>query len=125
MSEIQTYTPAEIEHFRAAGRVLGNCLAMLAPLAKPGITTGELDRLAEHYILDHGAEPAFKGYHGYPHTLCTSVNDECVHGIPGDRALRDGDIVSIDCGVRVGGFNTDACITVPVGSVSAEARHLL
>lgn len=125
MSDIQSFTPAEIESFRTAGRILRGCLEMLAPLAKPGITTGELDRLAEHYILDQGGEPAFKGYHGYPFTLCTSVNEECVHGMPGDRVLADGDIISLDCGVRVNGLNTDACITVPVGKISDEARHLL
>lgn len=125
MVHIQSFTPAEIESFRKAGRILRGCLDMLKPLARPGITTGELDRLAEHYILDHGGEPAFKGYHGYPHTLCISVNDECVHGMPGERVLEDGDIASLDCGVRIDGFNTDACITVGVGNISPEARNLL
>lgn len=125
MSDIQSFTPAEIDSFRKAGRILRGCLEMLRPLAKPGITTLELDHLAEHYIIDHGGEPAFKGYHGYPHTLCISVNEECVHGIPGERVLKDGDIASIDCGVRIDGFNTDACITVGVGKISDEARNLL
>jgi methionyl aminopeptidase len=125
MMQMLTFKPAEIESFRKAGKILKECLEMLAPLAKEGITTLELDRIAEEFIVKHGGEPAFKGYHGYPYTLCTSVNEECVHGMPGPRELKDGDIVSLDCGVKIDGLHTDACITVGVGTISAEARHLL
>lgn len=125
MAIIQTFSPEQIATFRKAGIILRDCLEMLKAQVKPGITTAELDRLAEHFILSQGGEPAFKGYHGYPSTLCTSVNEECVHGMPGERVLAEGDIISLDCGVRVDGLNTDACITVPVGTISAEAQHLL
>jgi methionyl aminopeptidase len=125
MSAILTFSPAEIDAFRRGGVILRECLQHVVGLVAPGITTKEIDRAAETFIRDHGGEPAFKGYHGYPATLCTSMNEECVHGIPGDRALRDGDIVSLDGGVRFGGLNTDACVTVPVGAVSAEASRLL
>lgn len=125
MARIQTFSPAEIESFRKAGKILRGCLDMLVPHVKAGITTLDLDRLAEEYILSHGGIPGFKGYHGYPYTLCTSVNDECVHGMPGPRALQDGDIVSLDCGVVVDELNTDACITVPVGTIKPEVKHLL
>jgi methionyl aminopeptidase len=95
-------------------------------MVRPGISTLELDRIAEEFIRSHDdAEPAFKGYQGFPGTLCTSVNAECVHGIPGPRVLAEGDILSIDCGVRYRGLITDACITVPVGRISSQARHLL
>lgn len=125
MPIIQTFSPAQIEIFREAGRILKGCLEMLAAQVKPGITTGELDRLAEHYILNHGGEPGFKGYQGYKYAICTSINEECVHGLPGPRVLQEGDIISLDCGVRLKGLNTDACITVPVGKISSEAQHLL
>ncbi len=125
MSAIQTFTPAEIASFRKAGTILRDCLNMLAPHAKPGISTLELDVMAERFIREHGGIPAFKGYHNYPSTLCTSINEECVHGMPGERVLKEGDIVSLDCGVIVDGLYTDACITVPVGVISGEARHLL
>lgn len=121
----QIFTPAEIDSVRKAGEILHECLAMLPQHVTPGITTEELDAIAEEYIREHGGHPAFKGYHGFTHTLCTSVNEECVHGIPGKRALKEGDIVSLDCGVLVDGLYTDACITVGVGSISAEAQKLL
>lgn len=119
------FSPAEIESFRKAGKILRDCLTMLVPHVKEGITTKELDSIAEEFIRLRGGEPGFKGYHGYPATLCTSINEECVHGIPSDRVLNNGDIVSLDCGVKLDGLNTDACITVPVGNVSSEATHLL
>jgi methionyl aminopeptidase len=87
--------------------------------------TEELDHAAEAFIRDHGAIPAFKGYRGYPASICTSVDDVCVHGIPGEEELREGQIVAIDCGVLFGGLYTDACITVPVGKISPEAAWLL
>src|SRR5688500_855874 len=114
MSQMQIFSTAERDSFRKGGNILRECLAMLAPLAVPGISTGELDRIAEQFIRDHGAKPAFKGYNGYPATLCTSVNEECVHGIPGKRVLKDGDIISLDCGVLLDGLNTDACVSVGV-----------
>lgn len=115
----------EIDTFRQAGKVLRDCLEMLRSEARAGVTTHELDVMAEKFIRERGGEPAFKGYNGYTATLCTSVNEECVHGIPGNRVLHDGDIVSLDCGVRMNGLNTDACITVGVGNISKEAQHLL
>lgn len=102
-----------------------DCLDTVASKVSPGITTAALDRIAEECIRDHGAVPAFKGYHGYPATLCTSVNDECVHGIPGARALREGDIVALDCGVLQDALYTDACVSVPVGSVPEGVLHFL
>jgi methionyl aminopeptidase len=98
---------------------------MLREKVAVGVTTGELDALAEAFIRERGGEPAFKGYGGFPGTLCTSVNEECVHGLPGQRALEEGDIVSLDCGVRFEGLVTDACITVPVGTVSDDALHVM
>jgi len=119
-------SPEEIVRLRAAGRVVAEVLAELRAAAVPGVSTLELDRLAEAGARRRGAEPAFKGYHGYPASLCASVNDEVVHGIPsGDRALREGDLVGLDFGVVLDGFYGDAAITVPVGEVSEEARRLL
>jgi methionyl aminopeptidase len=99
---------------------------MLADHVRPGVSTAELDRLAEEFILAKGARPAFKGYHGYPATLCTSVNDVIVHGIPSERCiLKEGDIISLDCGVVVDGFYGDGAVTLPVGKISPEAQRLL
>jgi len=125
MSQCQIFRPEEIASVRRAGSILRACLEMLAKEVKPGITTVELDKLAEDFIRHHGGEPAFKGYHNFPATLCTSVNDECVHGIPSMRVLEEGDVVSLDCGVVVDELYTDACITVPVGQVSKDAQRLL
>lgn len=121
----QIFTDAEIASLRKGGKILRECLEMLRPHVKVGVKTIDLDRLAETFIRDHGGLPAFKGYHDFPATLCTSVNDECVHGIPGERVLNDGDIVSLDGGVIYDNLYTDACITVPVGSISSEAQTLL
>jgi methionyl aminopeptidase len=125
LPSIQTFTPAQIESFRAGGMILRACLEMLRERAVSGVTTAELDHAAEAFIREKGGTPAFKGYGGFPATLCTSINEECVHGIPGPRALREGDIIAIDCGVRLEGLVTDACISVPVGRVSAEAQHVI
>lgn len=125
MPQCQVFTPAEIELFRKSGAILRACLDYLAPKAVAGISTIELDRLAEAFISDNGGVPAFKGYKGYGHTLCTSVNDEVVHGVPGTRVLRDGDIIALDCGVAYEGIITDACTSVGVGSISNETQHLL
>ncbi len=125
MPTIQTFTPAEIASFRKAGKILRECLTYTASLVKPGVLTKDLDTAAEAFIRKHGGIPAFKGYSGFPATLCTSINEECVHGMPGLRVLKDGDILSIDCGVIVDGLYTDACITVPVGNISPAAQKLL
>lgn len=125
MPQCQIYTDEEIASLRRGGKILRGCLNHVAALVCSGITTGELDRAAETYIRDRGGEPAFKGYKGFPATLCISVNEECVHGIPGKRKLREGDIVSLDGGVILDRLYTDACVTVPVGRISREARTLL
>ena len=126
MSSFQIFTAAEIELLRRGGKILRDCLTKTATHVQPGITTAELDMIAEKFIRSHdGALPAFKGYHGFPATLCTSVNDQCVHGIPGQRKLLSGDIVSLDCGVIFGGLYTDACITVPVGYVEEDVLEFL
>ena len=96
MSSCQIFTPSEIKSIRHAGKILGECLELMGKLVAPGITTKELDRAAEEFIRKHdGATPAFMGYHGYPATLCTSVNEQCVHGLPGDYVLKEGDIISV------------------------------
>ncbi|MDQ7793434.1 MAG: type I methionyl aminopeptidase [bacterium] len=115
----------EIESMRQAGRILALCLEELRLAVIPGVRTGDLDRLAEKLISHHGGLPAFKGYRGYPAAICTSVNSQVVHGIPGPRKLEEGDIVSIDAGVRYEGFHADAAITVPVGEVPQAARRLI
>src|SRR3954454_17301921 len=110
---------------RAAGLVVGRTLELLRSEVKAGITTGDLDAIAEDSIRSAGAIPSFKGYHGFTGSICTSVSDEVVHGIPGDRVLADGDLISIDCGAIVDGWHGDAAITVPVGAVPAEVSALL
>jgi methionyl aminopeptidase len=116
----------EIEKMRIAGRLTGEVLNMLEEHIKPGITTGQLDKLAYDYITSHGAKPSFLHYEGYPASLCTSINDEVVHSIPSKKnVLREGDIISIDVGAYIGGYHGDAARTFPVGAVSEEARHLI
>jgi methionyl aminopeptidase len=116
----------ELERMREAGRLVGEVLAELAGLVAPGVTTADLDALAEKRIARAGATAAFKGYHGYPATICASINDEVIHGIPsGRRLLNDGDIVSIDVGASLNGYFGDSAITLPVGQVSEEAATLL
>lgn len=110
---------------REANRLLAHLFEHLAPMIQPGITTLELDSEAELYIRSRGAAPAFKGYRGFPGTLCTSVNDEVVHGIPGPRTLKEGDILSIDVGALYDGFYSDAARTFPVGEVTPQARELM
>ena len=124
---VEIKTPAQIEKMRAAGLVVGQTLELLRAAARPGITTGELDRIAEDNIRSSGAIPSFKGYAQppFPASTCISVNDEVVHGIPGDRVIADGDIVSIDCGAIVDGWHGDAAITVAVGAVPDAARELM
>ncbi len=118
-------SPAEIERMRAANALVADVLAELARLVSPGVTTNDLDAAAERLVRDGGAEPAFKGYRGYPSTLCASVNEQVVHGIPSGRALDEGDIISLDMGVKLNGYYGDSAVTVPVGRVSDEAARLL
>jgi methionyl aminopeptidase len=124
---IEIKTPDQIRRMRAAGLVVGETLELLRSAALPGVTTRELDRIAAENIRGCGAEPSFLGYGHppFPATICVSVNDEVVHGIPGDRVLADGDIVSIDCGAIVDGWHGDAALTVAVGEVPAEALELM
>jgi methionyl aminopeptidase len=117
---------AELERMRDAGRLVGEVLAELAAYVAPGVTTADLDALAEKRIAKAGATPAFKGYHGYPATICASINDEVIHGIPsGRRLLNEGDVISIDVGASLDGYYGDSAITLPVGQVSEEAATLL
>lgn len=118
-------TPAEIEQMRRAGSLVGQVLERLREHVAPGVSTRELDAIAENMICSRGGVPSFKGYRGYPASICASVNNEIIHGIPGDRMLVDGDIVSIDCGAMLGGYHGDAAMTFPVGDVSAEAEKLM
>jgi len=123
---IELKTPEQVTKMREAGLVVARTLRTVAAAAGPGVSTAELDALAEQEILRAGATPSFKGYYGYPATICTSVNDEIVHGIPAQgRRLRDGDIISIDCGAIVDGWHGDAAVTVGVGAISAEHAALL
>ena len=117
---------AELERMRDAGRLVGEVLTELASRIAPGVTTADLDAIAEARIAKSGATPAFKGYHGYPATICASINEEVIHGIPsGRRVLNEGDILSIDVGVSLNGYFGDSAITVPVGKVSEQAAALL
>lgn len=115
----------EIEYMRRAGRLVGETLAKLEEMIKPGITTAELDKIAEEFITKHNAKPSFKGYNGFPASICASVNEEVVHGIPASRVLQEGDIISIDCGAILNGYQGDAARTVPVGKISKEAEKLI
>jgi len=118
-------SPMEIEKMREANQLVARILDELAAMVAPGVTTAELDAAAEAEVRAAGAEPAFKGYRGYPSTLCASVNEQVVHGIPNARPLKSGDIVSLDMGVKLNGYYGDSAITVPVGTVSDEVARLL
>ena len=120
---IEIKTREQILSMRAAGLVVGRTLELLRGEVRAGISTGELDAIAEDNIRSSGATPSFKGYHGFTGSICASVNDEIVHGIPGDRVLADGDLISIDCGAIVDGWHGDAAITVAVGEVAAGAAR--
>ncbi|HUX47497.1 MAG TPA: type I methionyl aminopeptidase [Desulfosporosinus sp.] len=115
----------QLDRMRKAGRIVAETLALMRELAKPGITTLDLDRTAEEYIRAQGAVPAFKGYNGFPATLCTSVNEQVVHGIPSLRYLESGDIISIDCGALIDGYFGDAAVTLPIGEVGEDIQKLL
>ncbi|WP_210439937.1 type I methionyl aminopeptidase [Nocardioides xinjiangensis] len=124
---IEIKTAEQIDLMRVAGRLVGETLELLRAAVRPGVTTRELDTLAEAHIRDHGGVPSFKGYSHppFPATICASVNEEVVHGIPGDRVLVEGDVISIDCGAIVEGWHGDAAVTVPVGEVAADVTELL
>ncbi len=115
----------ELAYMRDAGRVVAGAHRELAKAVKPGVTTAELDRLAEEFIIAQGARPAFKGLYGFPATICVSPNEQVVHGIPGLRVLENGDIISIDIGSEINGYFGDSAVTLPVGEISSEAARLL
>jgi methionyl aminopeptidase len=126
VAAIEIKSPDQLEVMRAAGLVVARTLRTLAEAIAPGVTTAELDALAEDEILAAGATPSFKGYYGYPATICASVNEEIVHGIPSaERRLRAGDIISIDCGAIVDGWHGDAAVTIGVGAIAAAQADLL
>jgi methionyl aminopeptidase len=118
-------TADEIEQMAASGAILARCLQMLRAKARPGVTTGELDEAAERFIRSQGAEPAFKGYRGFPGSICSSPNSMIVHGIPGSYKLQRGDILSIDVGVILNGWVSDAAVTIPIGSATPIATRLM
>lgn len=118
-------TDEEIELIRQSSLLVGKTLALVAELIQPGVTTFELDKRAEEFIRDHGGVPAFKGYSGFPNTLCASPNSQIVHGIPNREPLKDGDVISIDCGVLMNGFFGDSAYTFCVGDVNPETKKLL
>jgi len=115
----------ELDIMREASRIVAEVLQALRPSCQPGVTTAELDRIAEEHTSRRGALPAFKGYRGFRHALCASINQEVVHGIPGDRELRDGDIIGLDFGVLFDGYYGDAAITVAIGKIPGEVEALL
>jgi methionyl aminopeptidase len=125
---LEIKTREQIAVMRRAGLVVGEALSLVREAVAPGVTTGELDALAEDHIRASGATPNFLNYHGFPATICTSVNDEVVHGIPGDRVLQEGDLISVDCGAVVDGWHGDAAVTVAVGppeSLQPELAELM
>lgn len=119
-------TDREIEYMRQAGKIVGETLLKLEEVIRPGITTEELDKIAEEYITEHDAKPSFKGYYGFPGSICASVNSEVVHGIPSKKVvLQEGDIISVDCGAMLNGYHGDAARTFSVGKISEEAKQLI
>mgnify|MGYP001583191632 CR=1 FL=1 len=122
---IQIKDDLALNLMRKAGKIVGETLLLLEKNIKPGISTKELDTIAEKFIIEQGAIPSFKGLYGFPATLCISVNEQVVHGIPGGYILKDGDIVSIDCGALIDGYHGDAARTFPVGNVSESAKKLI
>ena len=115
----------EIEIMRRSGKITSKTLAMLIASVKPGMTTGQVDKMAEDSIRSMGGIPTFVGYHGYPSTICASVNEEVVHGMPGARVLNEGDLLSIDIGTTLDGYVSDSAVTIPIGNVSLEAKRLM
>lgn len=125
MRKVLYKTREEIELIRESAQILGKAHAEVAKIVKPGIKTSELDKVAEEYIRDFGGVPSFKGYNDFPGSLCISTNEEVVHGIPGEYELKEGDVVSIDCGVFLNGFHSDSAYTYPVGEIDEEVMKLL
>ncbi|MCJ7786824.1 type I methionyl aminopeptidase [Patescibacteria group bacterium] len=122
---ISIKTPDEVEIMAEGGEILAKIMKELGKKVQPGITTKELDRLAESLIFKYGGRCSFKGYEGYPSCLCTSINEEIVHALPSDRALKEGEIISLDLGILYKGFHTDMAVTVPVGRVDPETQRLI
>lgn len=118
-------TPGDLAKMRRAGRLAAGAIREVVKAVVPGATTATLDQIAETYVRDHGGVPSFKGYRGYPASICTSIDDEVVHGIPGQRVIEEGQIVSIDIGVLLDGFHADIAVTVPAGDVAPEVARLL
>ena len=118
-------SPSEIELMRRAGKITAAARALAGEMVKPGVTTREIDRAVEQFIRKNGAVPSFLNYHGYPGSACISVNDEVIHGIPGNRVLKEGDIVSVDVGAYIGGFHGDCAATFACGEISPEAQRLI
>jgi methionyl aminopeptidase len=125
MGRVQIKSASEIALMREAGRLLSSIFQELQTHIRPGVTTAELDAIARKLVTDGGATPAFLGYNGFPATLCTSVNEEVVHGIPGNRVLQEGDIISVDCGLRLAGFYADRAMTYAVGTIDPAVQRLL
>jgi len=125
MAPITLKSPPELAAMREGGRLLAQVLRLLADMVEPGMSTRDLDRAAAQYLEEHGARAAFKGYRGFPASICTSLNEEVVHGIPGPRKLKEGDLLKIDAGVVWDGFFSDAAVSVPVGEVSDEVLRLM
>ncbi len=122
---IELKTEREIQIIKNNGRILAQTLRLLGERIRPGIKTAELNRLAEDFIKGRGAHPAFKGYRGFPSSICVSINEEVVHGIPGERSIKEGEIVSVDVGVLKDGYYADAACTYPVGEISEQAQRLI
>jgi methionyl aminopeptidase len=122
---ISLKSPREIEAMRRAGRITAQARALAGSMVAPGVTTLEIDKAVRRFIESQGAKPSFLGYGGFPGSACISVNEEVIHGIPGPRKLREGDIVSIDVGAFIGGFHGDCAATYPCGEISAEAKRLI
>ena len=125
MTRIVPKTPAELAKMRRAGKVVAKALELVKEEACPGLTTQRLDEMVEDLIRQSGADPAFKGYRGFPASICTSINEQVVHGIPGPRQLEEGDILSVDVGALLNGYYGDAAITVPIGDITDEAQRLI
>ena len=125
MAAIELKTPAEIARMRRAGAILAMALRLVEQMVRPGVTTHELDGAAEQFIEKQGGRPAFKGYRGFPASICASINEQVVHGIPDGRKLAVGDLLKVDCGVVLEGFYADAAVTIPVGRITQEAATLV
>ncbi len=125
MTAIELKSPPELAKMRQAGRLVAGALRLVADIAEPGVTTAQLDQAADEYIRKHGGESAFKGYRGFPASICTSINEEVVHGIPGSRKLKEGDLLKADIGAIWDGYYADAAETVAIGDVTAAARELM